>query len=432
MSEYKKYGNESVGATSKAPLFSGEGARLRAPAAVEGAKKASCPTVAPTVSTPINNMGENLVSDAYRETLVVSGRRVKTVLTRIRTENQLCIVDWLNFTVHEDTFQKMSGYKLVSTEDVICEASKQLQKIFGFGITSQRDQGMNFYRESWVLGDDMGFVCLGGQENTMLVTLTGQGCTIANQGWETRLYAFLSNTNCVRPSISRIDLAHDDFAGKYLSVDWAETQWHVRGFNTSRGGRKVNIECVGNWHAPTGAGRTLNIGMRTSGKFLRVYEKGRQLGDVTSEWCRAELEIKSSDRIIPLDILLQPSDYFAGAYPCFEQFAHIDTPKRVKLREKVAHIVTDAAVKITKHQYGKYLSVFRQLWGDKAALDAVCNQDKNAWPKRLKPLGASTTSGPEPLHKSRIVRTSEDLVFNPVPSANFGWKLFSSDSLSCA
>jgi phage replication initiation protein len=412
----QKYRDKEITTADNAPSAGGRQPRLRGKTAAEGAKSASYYTVSQHTTTvdssPINNMGENLTSDAYREIDVICGRKIKKTLIRLRSENELCIIDWLNVTIHEDTWQKTAGHGLISTDDIIFETSKQLEKIFGFGITSKRDNGMNYYKESWVLGDDMGYVCLGGQRNTMLITLTGQGCTHAVSGWEKRLYAFLANI-AVRPSISRVDLAHDDFDGKYLSVDWADAQWDVRGFNTTGGGRKPYIEHLGNWRQPTGQGRTLNIGRRTAGKFFRCYEKGRQLGDQKSEWCRAELELKSSDRIVPLDILLCPSDYFAGAYPCFAQFAHIETPKRIELKSKVAQIITDAAIRVTKHQYGKYINIFRQLFGDKETLDLIVCNDKNAWPKRLKPLGATAHTGGEPIHKTSKFRTSEQTFFNP-------------------
>jgi phage replication initiation protein len=154
---------------------------------------------------PINNMGVYL-SDAEADQgtekwapiaeedfgevqLVLSDSgKVKTVMVRRPSSAQACIVDWINFTVLEDTFFKTARQTLVTDDQIIEEASRQFEKVFGFGITEKRDRGMNFYRESWVLGDQMGFGCFGGQRSTMHVTLTGQGCANAISGWEKRLY----------------------------------------------------------------------------------------------------------------------------------------------------------------------------------------------------------------------------------------------------
>ena len=51
-------------------------------------------------------------------------------------------------------------------------------------------------------------------------------------------------------------------------------------------------------------------------KVLRKKE-----GDILSRWTRAEVEYKSSDRDLPFDVLLYPSKYFVGSYPCFEWLA---------------------------------------------------------------------------------------------------------------
>ncbi|MBC3928463.1 replication initiation factor domain-containing protein [Undibacterium sp. CY21W] len=119
------------------------------------------------------------------------------------------------------------------------------------------------------------------------------------------------------------------------------------------------------------------------GKFCRFYEKGRQLGDKNSSWCRAEVEFKSSDRIIPLDVLLEPSAYFAGAYPCFAEFFDQEHAARLQLKEKTARTTLATAVRVFKHQFGKYQSFFRSLHGDDAWLEMSCSDDRDAVPKRL-------------------------------------------------
>ncbi|WP_428717288.1 replication initiation factor domain-containing protein [Undibacterium curvum] len=360
------------------------------------------------VTAPINNMGENVAETVEQQ--VLKGRRILTTLAKKPAHKRLAIIDWLNFTVHEDTWLKSSGRGLICTDDFILEASRQLERIFGFGITSKREKGMNHYRESWVLGEDMGFVCFGGQRETMLVTLTGTGCMNAAKGWEIRLYDFLSKT-AVRPNISRIDLAHDDLQGAYISVEWAANRWAGRGFNSAQGGRLVNIERLGNWDAPTGAGRTVTFGIRAAGKFCRFYEKGKQLGDPNSPWCRAEVEFKSCDRIIPLDIVLEPSAYFAGAYPCFSEFFDQEHAQRLQLKTKTAEISIDAAVRIVKHQFGKYNSFFRQFFGDTDWLEKACSDDRSAVPKRLKPVMSGMGKSMEYIHEiviSKVLDVDRD------------------------
>lgn len=379
--------------------------------------------VGAALEVPINNMGENLANaDVADNTgtwasiseedlgevslMMTDSGKIKTVMVRRPSETQACIIDWVNFTVLEDTFFKTARQTLIADDQIIEEASRQFEKIFGFGITEKRDRGLNFYSESWVLGDSMGFVCFGGNRATMQVTLTGQGCQNAVAGWEKRLFHFLTKV-AMRPSISRIDLAHDDIEGAYLSVDWAYDQYALGGYTQKAGGRPPNIERIGNWTRPTGKGRTLTIGLRSSSKFCRFYEKGRKEGDKFSPWCRCEVEFKNTNTIIQFDVLLNPTDFFAAAYPCFSYFVHVETPQRMEVKVKTAQITVDACIEVTKHQFGKYIRVFRELWGDKKALDLICNEADDYWPKRMKPLTSDATSGPIPVHKQDPV---------PVPS----------------
>lgn len=382
------------------------------------------------VDRPINNMGENLIGDDDTDTwasvsdddmgevslVMTDSGKVKTMMVRKPSNTQACIIDWINFTVLETTFHKTARETLISDDQIINEASRQFEKIFGFGITEKRDRGMNFYRDSWVLGDQMGFVCFGGQRATMLVTLTGQGCLNAVAGWEKRLFDFLTKV-AQRPSISRVDLAHDDIKGEYLSVDWAYDQYELSGYTQKVGGRPPNIERIGNWNRPTGKGRTLTIGLRSSSKFCRFYEKGKKEGDKDSGWCRCEVEFKNTNTVIPFDVLLNPTDFFAAAYPCFSHFVQVKTPQRMVVKTKTAQITVDACIEVTKHQFGKYIRVFRELWGDKKALDLICNEAEDYWPKRMKPLTNDATSGPTPVHKQAPITVPSFLQFiTTVPS----------------
>lgn len=360
---------------------------------------------------PINNMGENLESaesEAWSsicdedlgevELVMTDSGKIKSVMVRRPSAAQTCVIDWINFSVLEDTWFKTAREQLISDEQIIVEASRQLEKIFGFGITSNRGKGMNWYRDSWVLGDDMGFVCFGSQRSTMLITLTGQGCLNAVSGWEKRLYDFLTKT-AIRPTISRIDLAHDDLTGAYLSVDWAYQQWWAAGFSFKKGGRPPEIQKVGNWDRPSGKGRTLTIGQRSSSKYCRFYEKGRKEGDKLSLWCRCEIEFKNTNTIIRPDVLLDPSSFFVGAYPCLATFATVETPARMEVKARAQHITVDDSIAVTKRQYGKYIRVFRALFGDKETLDLITNEDENAFPKRLKPFLNFADTGPAPVHR---------------------------------
>lgn len=358
------------------------------------------------LNTPINKMGVT-VSDSYTQPadfdipfptefptlythLVKTTSGVKEVPVRLPANNEIAIVDWVNFTIGIETLGS-AFFESITDEnmDSVCLAAitqldEHLEHIFGFSTTSRNQSGRNFYKQSFVLGRDMGQVCIGGQRNTILVMLSGKGCSFATEGWEKRLYTFLTNI-AKRAKLTRIDLAHDDFLGDHISVDWADAQDtnSEKGTGFQNGARKSNVEHKGNWKRPNGRGRTLNIGSRESGMYVRVYEKGRAEGDPEDNWQRAEVEFKASDRILPFDMLLAPSEYFIGSYPCFAALKNNLQPAKIESLKKNASISAKAALDTIKHQYGKYINLFKQVFDPEELINLISHSDKFAYPKRL-------------------------------------------------
>jgi hypothetical protein len=67
---------------------------------------------------PVNNMGETLgggsekardLAKLQNVELVMSSGEIKILPTRIPAIGHCAVIDWLNLTVHEDTFVKTSG-----------------------------------------------------------------------------------------------------------------------------------------------------------------------------------------------------------------------------------------------------------------------------------------------------------------------------------
>jgi phage replication initiation protein len=286
-------------------------------------------------------------------------------------------LDWLNFTTDETDF--FFGKGCLSDEDVIDRVSHYCKEIYGFGVTMKRPTGANFYRDSYVLGDNYGVVCHGGQRSTVLVMLSGEGCAAAREGWEKRLYEFLTKRCGARAKITRADLAHDVYDGIAYNVDRADADFDSRLFNC--GGRNPNHEQRGNWKHPSGKGRTLYIGNRESGKFLRVYEKGRQLGDKNSEWVRVEVEMKSVNRIIPFEVLLHPGEYLSASYPALSWICQ--RQERILSTQKKTEISYAAGCKWLQKQVGAWINVLVEIEGSaEKAVQKIIKE--GAMPSRLK------------------------------------------------
>ncbi|WP_318825805.1 replication initiation factor domain-containing protein [Burkholderia thailandensis] len=336
--------------------------------------------------SPATNRGE-LVPQAIacHETvqLVMSDSgELKIVAVRMPTDGQVAMIDGIRFVINEATFSVTNG---VSDDLYIDALSEKLETIFGFGVTRNLNQRRDFYNQTYELGDNYGHVGFGGerQNSTMLIALYGQGTVAAKDGWEARLHDFLVN-EAKRPVITRIDLAHDWFDGE-VTVEQLD-QMHTDGLFTNAHTRP---ECRhdGDWKFPNGKGRTLYIGTRQAGMMFRGYEKGMQLGDSTSAWVRGEVEISNKSRLIPFDVLLDPSGYYMGSYrKAFGQLSLVSTPKRTEIKRKTASIGVDACVAIVGRQFGKHLGVLADLFGVEELISRV-RDPLRRWPDRLRVPG---------------------------------------------
>jgi phage replication initiation protein len=337
-------------------------------------------------------IGGESVAMAENVRLVVSDTgQILMVPKRSGHNGQAAFVDWVNFTVHETTAHHFGGGVVVTDHEMVLAFSEMLEDIFGYGIVSKNESGRNFYKNSYVLGDGYGLLCHGGQRNTVLVMVSGAGLAAARVGWEQRLYDFLT-IKAIQPRITRLDLAYDDYDGRQYNVDRAKQDFEQGLFNN--GGRMPDCEQRGNWFRPNGKGRTFYVGHRVNGKFARIYEKGKQLGDASSTWCRVEVEFKSVDRLIPFDSLLRPGEYLSASYPAF--FWISERQERIKTQQKATLITYEAMLAWLKRQCGAALSVAAKIEGDvQKVFDLVAQTDKI--PSRL--IVPHYANSPVPLHK---------------------------------
>lgn len=252
-------------------------------------------------------------------------------------------------------------------------------------------RGWNGYKERHKLiglnDTDLGLLAFGGasQRNSCHVELNGQACGLvtawqAVQAWGQQNEA----------TITRIDMAHDDLDGKELTVETA-LEWHRTGrFNSN--GRPPKARLVDD--LGTGDGKTLYIGKRANGKLLRVYEKGKQLGDPNSPWVRVEVELKNKSRLIPWDALTRPGIYLAGSFPCL---AYLSAEQaKIKTITKAVSISYESAVNHLHQTGGKLINLM--LKANHGDAFAVVNELKREGiPSRLVSYAAHLPDAlPEP------------------------------------
>ena len=302
---------------------------------------------------------------------VARNGRLEEHLIREGTGGNLAFIDQLTFVFHRATIARLMGSRyegdaadhkgLYSNHAVV--VSHYLEEIFGFGISGDRGKPANFYSQSYQLGDkkrSYGLVCMGGNKNTICVELTATGLGAAKDGWEYRLHQFAQLSQVVDFRFTRVDVARDFMAGE-MTVEEVLDAYNSDGFTLSVTRPHLRKEGL-DWYNDTRKGRTLYIGSRQSSRLLRAYEKGKQLGDEESAWLRVELELRSRDLNIPIDILLSPGDYLA-AYPAFAGDPRFQSaqPRRIAAKQRAMQAGIEHAVKYLRMQGSKAINMLLGL-----------------------------------------------------------------------
>lgn len=366
-------------------------------------------------------MNETTTLDGIRQisqhtTTVVMGKNGKPqeVSLRIPVNGEIAVIDALNLVVHPDTFDTQLHQNMINPDidndkkrklatETAYHIGNVLRLIMGDDFADIHDTGVsrNRYHYTFRIGDPSMPLGLIGIHNfnadnpSILIMIYGEGTHVAETWWEFGLYQWLTALNpdkspkVIDPKISRCDLAHDDIEGLYSSAELADESDTNGGFALTN--KLPNVQHLGDWKRHEGRGRTLQVGSRSNGKLYRGYEKGKQLGNSESPWFRHEVELGNKSRIIPLDILLHPSEYFAGTYPYMTEIAQYATNQenfcstRIETIKKTMTISFHKSVQVVKHQFGRYMKVFRDIYQDDSEiLEMLITEKTDYYPKRLR------------------------------------------------
>mgnify|MGYP002412516457 CR=1 FL=1 len=120
-----------------------------------------------------------------------------------------------------------------------------------------------------------------------LVTLTGRDLQeLVNRGYGIQeLLNWVSTRSGLK--VSRLDFAIDVHGMKAGPVQVFDA--HMRGECITRAKKAILIDATQGYQ---GVGQTCYIGTRESMKFLRIYDKAKEGGDMQSDWTRIEIELK--------------------------------------------------------------------------------------------------------------------------------------------
>lgn len=295
--------------------------------------------------------------------IVIRGESTKEQTT---PQNTLALIDWLSFTLYSDSFHKSLSY-----------LEKYFENLFRIspGQWTPSKSGYHGYKHKINIGS-YGFIAYGGesQKDTIHVSINGGGCKVIEDWTLIRLIGEEENW-----LIKRADLAHDDFKAKYIDVDRA-MEWYEEGLFTSKG-RPPKRRLIDDFDS--GEGRTFYVGNRANGKLLRVYEKGKQLGDKESPWVRAELELRAKDRVIPWDALTRPENYLSGSFKALQYLS--ENQSRLKTTQREATTKYETMKKWLRMAGGKALNTMIEV--ERGDISTVIEQViRDGYPSRLSDL----------------------------------------------
>src|SRR5450830_580440 len=239
----------------------------------------------------------------------------------------------------------------------------------------------------------VGMLMTGGEavKGWSMASITGDGCAWVKD-WSKAMDA--CSGELAQFELKRVDLALDRFDGSH----WHEVDkaWSAGEFAPpGNGGRPPKAKPIDSRRAEDG--RTYYVGNRECAKFYRGYEKGFQIlgpqiraaelrNSEAFDWCewilkaetrtvknddgsfshleqfdlkdwwRDEVEFKPVDGPLPLDIVDNRDQYFAGAYPYLGKvLPGVEAVALITRRERMPQLELAKLLKIVKIQYGNSL-----------------------------------------------------------------------------
>lgn len=272
-------------------------------------------------------------------------------------------------------------FNLHSFDDLLIEVQTILRQI-GLHLSAPDGYRRNGYHDSCAIladGLTVGFFAFGGNENaigeTCCLYFTGSACECVSD-WQL-FHDFVSDHE---GWITRVDLAYDSFDGS-RDIDLAIANYEGGDFTNARAPRAPNRRFINDFGS--GEGCTFYVGSRGSNKMVRVYEKGKQLGEPRDPWVRWELELRNKQQVIPLEVLVDPVPYFAGSYPALSFVSElVKTIAASVVRGKISYRVALAHL---QHHYGRLINVMMmQHGGDiESFCDEVLGCSRDGVPRRL-------------------------------------------------
>lgn len=289
---------------------------------------------------------------------------------------QKTTVDWLRFRTQSNPFK---------TFEAIRPAFGTVADLVEFGPHQKGKDGWQDRREIVLAGDViLGAVDYGGesQRGWLRWDMSGKGCEWV-QDWA--IVAGLVGV-LERAELRRVDLALTT-ADPDLVNHEKVLQAHAND-EFSCGGRSPKARIV-TGSDPTD-GRTVYVGSRTGHKFIRCYEKGREMlvkagcpeswkkGATQVEYSglgmvnvgdlyRVEVEFKDVDKVLAWPMLVDRDSYFAGANPfCASLLSGAPIRRAQSLPDFGGKLALSVQVEHARRAYGSLIRTLYEVHGGDA------------------------------------------------------------------
>jgi len=248
-------------------------------------------------------------------------------------------------------------------EFILFQRFKQfMSNIMSLKLSNARDKGLHGYTNSYRLLDitgrsELGFVGFGGNNNTIYVQISGEGCKhVFDKIRPFVLHFWLSKVLTVE-QLSRIDLAYDDFDGNYCT-EYALKSYADDAFNNPNGGKKPILDPKRPQQGAKLVGDTIYVGSRKSTIFWRIYNKALEQGTEGVTWYRSEVELKK----VSVDVLQNPAKAFAGINR-FSASINLEHGNPLVAAKKRTVLDFNSRIKWAKRQCGRTLSDVLEAFG---------------------------------------------------------------------
>lgn len=296
------------------------------------------------VGPPSNNMGGKL---ALPPCFLPHGEKQEDSVVAQATK-----IDWLSFT----------------SPKPIEALRMAVQVLFPTATFHYTNKGMYGYPKSdfiTVDGEQIGILGYDASHGRSLVSITGSGCS----KWDAEMIQIAYETcQVVEARLKRVDVCLDFYNGE-RTWDHAVHCYERGDFKRREGGGQPYVKKFDQSQDGKNLGRTLYVNKPKSAVMARIYEKGLEVFEklpsvykTVSEareveyvdnggvvpfadtWLRVEIEFncQDKDRPIPLEILTDRDNYFAGSFPYCANVLPLATPVRPK------NLMTDKEVSLVK------------------------------------------------------------------------------------